>query len=409
MKVFTVAKWEFLHRVKSKWFLISTILLPVIIIGFAVLPALLMQKVAGSKTFAVIDQTDWVSQQLRQEMTQKYSLKDGRPQFQWINLSGKSVKKSRQTADSLLADEAIAGYLVIPHGVEDSLNAMYYARSLGNFSDLDKIEKNLSNVVMKQKMIANNINPDLVADLSKDVNLEKFEVKAGKVSKGSELMAFAGPYFYIMLMFFAVFVSAQILMRSVLEERQNRVVEVLVSSVTPKQLMSGKIFGLGAMGLLQVAIYLVVAQVVAVYKDVSIVSMTSLIGFIVYFIPGFLLYSAFFAAVGSMFTTEQEAQSLSTPLSFFAIIPLLFITFVMQNPNALIVRILTLIPPFTPFFMVMRMNITSLPWWEYATTMGVLVIFVFLTIRAAGKVFNVAILMYGKRPTMPEIWRWIKA
>jgi len=409
MKSFTVAKWEFIHRIKSKWFLISTILLPIIIIGFAIVPALLMQKVTEAKTFAVIDQTDWVSQKLQQTMTKKYSLKDGRPMYQWINLSGKYTEQSRQTADSLLSDEVITGYLIIPQDVENSLNVEYYARSLGNYSDLQNIEQNLSNIVMRQKMLAHDISPDLIADLSKSVNLDKYEVKAGKVSKGNELMAFAGPYFYIMLLFFAIFMSSQILMRSVLEERQNRVVEVLVSSVTPRQLMSGKILGLGAMGLVQVVIYLVVAQVVAVYNGMSIVSVTSLVGFIVYFIPGFLLFAAFYAAVGSMFTSEQEAQSISGFMSFIAIAPIIFLTFAMQNPNATIVKVLSYIPPFTPFFMIMRMNISSLPWWEYAATLSLLIVFVILTVRAAGKVFSTAILMYGKRPTMPEIWRWIRA
>jgi len=409
MKIFTIARWEFIHRIKSKWFLISTLLLPVIILGFAVLPTLLMQEDTQAKTFGLVDGTHWVGGELQTNLLEQYSLKDGRPQYQFIPLNGSTPGIARATADSLLKDEIISGYVLIPEDIIESRQAKYYGRNVSNFKDLSRIENQLSGIITTYKMRQENLDPAVIHEITREVNLESFEVKGGEVSEGSELMAFFGPYFYIMLLFFAIFMSSQILMRSVLEERQNRVVEVLVSSVTPNTLMSGKILGLGAMGIIQIAIYMTVGEAAATYKGTSLIDLESLFGFIIYFIPGFLLYAAFYSAIGSIFTSEQEAQQISGLMSFVAIAPIIFLPFAMNNPESTMVQILSYIPPLTPFFMILRMNITTLPWWEFAVSLTVLIVFVYFTVRLAGKVFATAILMYGKRPTLPEIIRWMRA
>jgi len=409
MKFLTVARWEFIHRIKSKWFLISTLLIPLIIVGASVLPTLLLQHDTEAKTFALIDQTGWIGNELVDVTTQKYHLDDGRPLYQWIPLHDQSLASAKTAADSLLHDDIVTGYVVIPDSVTMNHRADYYGKSVSNFKDQTRIQSQLSSIVSHHLMQEKGLDPDLIAELTADINLNSYSVKGGEVSQSNELMTFIGPYFYIMLLFFAIFLSSQILMRSVLEERQNRVMEVLISSITPNTLLSGKVLGLGLMGVVQIIVYMVVAQLVAVYNGIALLSLTSVIGFFVYFIPGFLLYAAFYAAVGSLFTSEQEAQQVVQFMSFIIILPIMFLMFAMNNPNAMLVKILTYIPPFTPFFMIMRMNITSLPVWEYVVSLVELITFVWISLRLGGKVFNTAILMYGKRPTFPEILRWIRA
>lgn len=409
MKAVTVARWEFIHRIKSKWFLFSAIILPVIIIGFAVLPTLLMQEETEAKTFALIDETDWVGERLISQMTEEYTLKDGRPQYHWIPLQGSRAQQQFDTADSLLADDIISGYLYIPESILDDREAEYYGRKVSNFLDLQKIEKQISSIVEYHKMEEEGFDPRVIEELTRDVNVETFEVRGGEATESSEIMAFAGPYFYIMMFFFAVFMSSQILMRSVMEERQNRVVEILISSVTPGNLMTGKILGLGLLGIVQVAIYMTLAGIVANYYGVELITGTGLIGFIAYFIPGFLLFAGFYSAVGSLFTSEQEAQNISGLMSFVAVAPIVFLPFAMNNPNSTVIQILSFIPPITPFFMILRMNIAVLPVWEYLVSFSILSLFTVGVIWASGKIFSTAILMYGKRPTLPELFRWIRA
>jgi ABC-2 type transport system permease protein len=131
--------------------------------------------------------------------------------------------------------------------------------------------------------------------------------------------------------------------------------------------------------------------------------------FFAYFIPGFLMFAGFYAAVGSLFTSEQEAQQAMAFMSLIIVIPMFLIQPVIMNPEATYVNVLTYIPPLTPFLMMLKMNSTAVPIWQYALTIGELVLFAGLVIYAAGKVFSTSILLYGKRPTVPEILRWIKA
>ncbi|HKJ69075.1 MAG TPA: ABC transporter permease, partial [bacterium] len=191
--------------------------------------------------------------------------------------------------------------------------------------------------------------------------------------------------------------------------RQNRLVELLVSSAGTNNLMSGKILGIGAMGLLQVIIYLALAQAAATYFSVELITLGGILGFLIYFIPGYLLYGSFYAAVGSLFTSEQEAQQAIGVISLVGVFPIIFIPFAMTNPGSVLVQVLSYIPPITPFFMILRMHLGSVPLWEYGLSFALLVGFTYLTMRIAGKLFNTVILMYGKRPSLSEIVRWIRA
>ncbi len=408
MKLLTIAKWEFIHRVKSKWFIFSLVF-PLFIIAISVLPTLLMQEESGTKTFALIDETGWVGEQLMGKFSEEYRLENGDPRYEWIPLQEQQMDSPTAAADSMLSEDIIDGYIVIPSDIQKTRQAEYYSESVGNFRDQMRIGNTLSTLVARREMTAYNLDPELIEDLTREVNLATFEVRKGEAKQGNELLAFAGPYVYVFILLMAIFMSAQILMRSVLEERQNRLVELLVSSVTTNNLMSGKILGIGAMGLLQVIIYIALAQIVAVRFDVELVTLAGLVGFFLFFIPGFLLYGSFYAAVGSLFTSEQDAQQAIGVISLIIVVPVIFLPMAIMNPEATLVQILSYVPPITPFFMIMRMNLGTLPLWEYILSFTVLVGFTYLTMRLAGKVFNTAVLMYGKRPTVPEILRWLRA
>lgn len=408
MKFFKIAQWEFSQRVKSKWFIFSLVF-PLLIMGVSFLPALLIQKNVEVKTFALIDQTGWTGDSLMADFSQKYVRDDHRPQYEWIPLAGQNMSSPKAAADSMLARNVIDGYIIIPGNILESRKAEYYGESVGNFNDQLRLSQTLSNIVARREMAMHHLDPSLIENLTRDVNLATFEVRGGKTQQGNEVMAFAGPYFFVFILFMAIFMTSQILMRSVLEERQNRLVELLVSSAGSNHLMSGKILGIGAMGLLQVIIYLVVAQVVATYFHVNLITVGGIAGFLLYFIPGYLLYASFYAAVGSLFTSEQEAQQAVGVISLVGVVPLIFVPFAMTNPGSILVQILSYIPPITPFFMILRMHLGVIPFWEYALSFILLVSFTYLTIRIAGKLFNTVILMYGKRPSLPEIVRWIRA
>jgi len=221
-------------------------------------------------------------------------------------------------------------------------------------------------------------------------------------------LSYLTPVIFVMVLYFAIFLSSQILMRSVLAERTNRLVEILLSSVTAGQLMSGKILGLGLLGLTQIFFYMITGYIISIYQGYQIVTSLNIIMFLVYFILGYLLYAGIFAAIGALFSSEQEAQHAVSILSIVTIIPILMSSYVIANPQSVATVVLSFIPILTPFFMILRVGIEMPPLYEIVATIAILTIFVLITMLVAGKIFKTAILMYGKRPTLPEVIQWIK-
>jgi len=198
-------------------------------------------------------------------------------------------------------------------------------------------------------------------------------------------------------------------MRSVLAERSNRLIEVLLSSVSPSELMSGKIVGLGLLGLTQLALYLIVGIGISNFKGLELFSSTNIVLFLIYFVFGYLLYAAIFAAIGALFDNEQDAQQAVSIFSLITVVPIFLASYVIANPQSVTTTVLSMIPIMTPFFMILRIGVLIPPLWEILTSLVLLIISVWMTMLAAGKIFRVAILIYGKRPTLPEIWQWVRA
>ncbi len=213
----------------------------------------------------------------------------------------------------------------------------------------------------------------------------------------------------MMILYMTILFSAQILLRSVIEERSSRMIEILLSAVTPSQLMRGKILGLGALGLTQLFFYLSVGFVVTIYQGLDTIKISFLLSMMVFFILGFIFYAAIFAALGSVFDSEQEAQQISGMVSLIMIVPIILATFFITNPTALVTRIVTFIPPITPFLIVLRAGTSSIEIWEQLVAFVLMVVSIWGMLKISGKIFQMSILMYGKRITLPEIIRWIRS
>jgi ABC-2 type transport system permease protein len=206
-----------------------------------------------------------------------------------------------------------------------------------------------------------------------------------------------------------VLTSGQLLIRSVVEEKSNRLIEILMSSCSANDLMVGKIVGLSGLGILQVMLWAAIAFGISVKFGTSLFQVETFLIALVYFLLGYLLYAAIFVAAGSPVTTEQEAQQITSYVSLMLIFPVVLAMPVMQNPDSTIVKVLSFIPIFTPSFMVMRLPIQMPALWEILGTIFVLILSVWGMMWAAGKIFRTAILVYGKRPTLSELYRWLRA
>jgi len=412
LKYLKVAKWEFLEKVKSKAFIISLVLMPVIMVGFGVLPGLLVSKPDETSTVVgIYDETGRILQALSTRIEEKYKLPDGRPNYVIRNLHTEGVFGDvKVKAPSMIAQGEMEGYFYIPADVSEGGTVEYRAENVGNIRVSERFSRTIEEVIVEQRLAAEGIDPSRLKRLMADVRVKSIKIsEQGEEKESGFLETFFSAYIVIMMLMFLVLTSGQLLIRSVVEEKSNRVIEVLLSSCSARDLMVGKILGLSGLGILQMLLWGIIGLGIALKTGADVFVLQNVLLSLVYFILGYLLYAAIFVAAGSPVTTEQEAQQITTYVSLLLVFPIVLAMPAMQNPDSLWIRILSFIPVLTPAFMVLRIPIQMPPTWEILATMGLLLVSAVGMMWAAGKIFRVAILVYGKRPTIPELWRWLRA
>jgi ABC-2 type transport system permease protein len=412
MKYLEVAKWEFMEKVKSKAFIISLIVMPVIMVLFGVLPGLLASKPDDKTTIiGVIDETGTIIDRLSQRVDEKYKLPDGRPNYMIRNIKEDlSPEEQRSRAVKMVTEKKIEGYFYIPSTAYDSGKVEYRAENVGNLRVGERFARTIEEVIVEHRLKGQGLDPELVRKMMKGIDVRSIKVsEKGEEKDSGFLETFFSAYIVIMMLMFLVLTSGQLLIRSVVEEKSNRVIEVLLSSCSARDLMVGKILGLSGLGILQMVIWGLIGLGIALKTGASLFALENLALSAVYLLLGYLLYSAIFVAAGSPVTTEQEAQQITSYVSLFLVFPIVLAMPAMQNPDSPLIRILTYVPLLTPAFMVMRIPIQMPPLWEILATIALLVASSVLMMWVAGKIFRTAILVYGKRPTISELLRWVRA
>ena len=411
MKYLDVAKWEFMEKVKSKAFIISLVLMPLIMVVFGVLPGLLASK-PDEKAIAVgvIDQTGTIARPLGSRLDEKYKLPNGTPNYVLRQLSADaSVESQKVEGNKLISDKQIEGYFFIPSTIYDSGKVEYRAENVGNIRVSERFSRTIEEVITEHRLKGQGLDPKLIRKLTASVDIKSIKVsEKGEEKESGFIETFFSAYIIIMMLMFLVLTSGQLLIRSVVEEKSNRVIEVLLSSCSAQDLMVGKILGLSGLGLLQIFIWGSIGLAVSLKTGTNIFVLENLLLSAVYLLLGYLLYSAIFVAAGSPVTTEQEAQQITSYVSLFLVFPIVLAIPAMQNPNSPLIKILSFIPLLTPAFMVLRIPIQMPETWEILTTIGIMIVSSIGMMWVAGKIFRVAILVYGKRPTIPELIRWIR-
>jgi ABC-2 type transport system permease protein len=411
MKYLDVARWEFMEKVKSKAFIISLILMPVIMVVFGVLPGLLASKPDDKPiSIGMIDETGKILQPLSAKLDEKYKLPDGRPNYVLRNLKEDgSPEEIKNRAIKLITTKEIEGYFSIPSAVYDSGKVEYRAENVGNIRMSERFSRTIEEVIVQQRLTRQGLDPAQIKKLMANIDVRALKVsERGGEKESGFLETFASAYMLIMMLMFLVMTSGQLLIRSVVEEKSNRVIEILLSSCSARDLMIGKILGLSGLGILQMMIWGVIGLGIAIKSGANIFELEPALVAAVYVVLGYFFFSAIFVAAGSPVTTEQEAQQITSYVSLMLVFPIVLVMPVMQNPDSSLIRILSFIPLLTPAFMVMRVSIQMPPLWEILSTLGLLLVSAVVMMWIAGKIFRVAILVYGKRPSIPELIRWIR-
>jgi ABC-2 type transport system permease protein len=412
-KALVVAKWEYVERLKSKMFLISLFIFPVIIVAFAILPTFLMSRMEDSqKTIGLIDPENKLTPTLIRKIEGRFTLKDDQPMYEIrkIDEPAADVETLRMIGNSLVFADVIAGYLYIPPDVFETNQPEYYSTNVGNIQDHSRFAAVIRDVLTEYRLEERGVDPGIVNEVVKPVNLRTVRISpTGEERESGFLEIFWSSYIFLMAMMMLIATSGQILIRSVVEEKTNRIIEVLASSCSATDLMTGKILGLSALGLTQIGLYTLMGVAAVSYFGIEGLEFENVWLLLPYFILGYLFYAAIFVVVGSPLSSEHEAQQVTSWIILLLMIPFVFAFIAIENPGMPVIRFLSFIPFFTPSLMALRIPIVMPPVSDIVATLGILVICTAVMMWIAGKIFRVAILSYGKRPSVGEIVRWVKS
>ncbi len=410
-KILTIARWEYLQKVKTKTFIISLVITPLIIIMFSLLPTLLIQKEdQRTKVIGVVDTSGIFFHRLNDELEQ-YKLDDNQPNYILLNLANnkKTLEQIKTEADKNVIDNKIEGFLFILNGGTDSLEVEYRSENLGSFKDLRHFEEKINTIRIKNEVNARGIDPSLAKFVQRNVEIEQIKIeKSGEEGKQNFLVVFFSAFIFIMLLMMMVIYSGQLLVRSLIEEKSNRLIEILISSCTSEQLLAGKILGLSALGLTQIFIWSLIGITLVGGAVIPHTAFDNILPMLVYFITGFIFYTTIFVGIGSIVTTEQEAQQMTTYISLILILPVVVAMPAIQNPESMMVKVMSYIPLTIPSIMLLRFKIAPVPLIDIIITLNIMFVSTIITLKIAAKIFRIGILSYGKKPTIKELIQWSK-
>ncbi len=419
-----VVRREYLARVRTKGFWLGTLLFPLLMVGFAFVPIFLSDWMGETqRKIAFVDATRRLLETVRDGLSEE-RLKDGTPAYllEPVPLQG-GLEETRRSLEPRVHAGELYGIVTVGTELEREGNFRLYARSVGNEALLRAVQRALRNAVVGARLEKSHLSLDRqeLKRLLSPIELQSFQlVAAGKAKQKGFGEAYLGTFAFVMVLYMSLLLYGIAVMRGILEEKSSRIVEVLLGSLSPAELMTGKILGIGLAGLTQISIYAVTGGLLRLYVVatqlqggwtgfVDALSPEKMAYFVIYFVLGYFLFTALFATVGAMCNSEQEAQSLQTPLVMCLAIPMMATFFFVNDPDSKVAVIVSLIPIFTPMVMFMRISVLTPPFWQIALSILITLGSILLIFRGAGRIFRVGVLMYGKRPTLPEVLRWARS
>jgi ABC-2 type transport system permease protein len=402
--ILSVARWEFVEKVKTKAFIVSLLITPLMMIGFGVLPSWLAKRNNdGTKKFVIYDGTGTIAAAFQKAAAQIKN-EDGVQLYDFEIHSSSSENTVLQSIKPRILDEQITGLVLIPGDLEKSRKINYYSQNVGNERDISRFEALIQNILTGHLLLKYKVDPKIYASVSAPVNTESIKLtKDGEATKTDFLQQFLGIYGSLIAIIMLITFSGQLLVRSLLDEKSNRIMEILLSSVTSTELMAGKLLGLGGLGLFQGVIWGILGLIAALKFGVSTALVTNLPLVLLYAILGYLFYAAVLIGLGSTATTEQEAQNLTGYVIMMATTPFMFMFVLLESPNGSLAKILSYIPFLTAPIMSARITAQMPPLWEIASTIFVLIIAISGVTWLAARIFTVGVLSYGKRLTFKEM------
>ncbi|MBD5331312.1 MAG: ABC transporter permease [Bacteroides sp.] len=424
---------EYLERVRKKSFIITTLLMPLFMLAMMVAPALIMQfSKSDLRTIAVIDRTGFIAPQLESDEETLF------------------VPMASVELDSALAMTELSGVVYIAEGVADGIAPVkYYSNGPSSMSLEHSLSTQIDQIIETQRLKAYNIDNlnEIMNKVKSDVRIQNIRNDSdGEATQSSTMLSYGLGVVLTFLLYMCLLLYGQMVMTSIIEEKNNRVLEIVVSSVSPTRLMLGKIFGICLVAVSQIVIWGVLIAAMSAFLlpallpenvagemaalnagqldlaqstvDTGLLQAISMLGnvsyilslfgmLILFLVGGFLLYSAIYAAIGSAVDNIQDAGQLQSFIIFPVVIGIIFGMTAASDPTSSLSFWTSLIPFTSPMVMMARIP-SGIPGWEIVLSLVLLYLTFFVMVWIAAKIYRVGIFMYGKKPTIKDLIRWTR-
>jgi ABC-2 type transport system permease protein len=421
-KIWVVIRREFVARVKTKWFVVSTVMGPVLMALMVLLPMFMATSGGGSRSVVVLDGTSTAfGDRLTGMLNESGPVAASRIV---VDLAGLEAR-----ADSLaevVGRKEIDGFLIVTDGTVEDGHAEYRGSNASSQVDIAILQRVTREAVLTERLDQVGVDPRLVAQATIPLEMRTVTIRGGEATEQSGEATFFLAYFMWFLLYTAILMYGMQVLGAVVEEKTTRIVEVLVSSLRPFELLAGKILGVGTVGLFQLTIWAVTARLLLTQRQalaelfgipqsgVAIqlpeIPIATIGVLLTYFVLGFFLYAGMFAAVAATASSDVEARQAQTPVMMLLVIPAIVSLMAMiTEPDGSLFVALTLIPISSPIAMPGRWVVSDVPPTDLVVSVVLLVLGLVFVTWIAGRVYRVGILMYGKRPSPKEMWRWVRA
>jgi len=440
-KFIAVVKREYVQRVRSKFFVVATVLGPLLMAGFTVVPALMLGIKSGGPTrLAVVDQTGKMYERVAKELTSgKKTADDDEDQppdqppvgsnnpkerveqsgklfranylVEQVPLQGRAIEDIRKDLETRIQNRELDGYVVLPPNLLKEGQAEFRARNAADLFTNNYVAGAISSAVRGQRLAERKIDENFVEAASQRVQL-KTTGAGGTESKGA-----AGFYLVFgvgFLIYMTVLLYGQFVLGAVIEEKETRIAEILFSSIRSFPLMMGKLVGVSLVALTQLGIwamaFLIFSAWAAGGSSIRLphIPPVMFVYFIVFFLMGFFIYATVYAVVGSMVTTTQEGGQLALPVVLMLVAGLYLSFNIIRSPNSSLAFWASMFPFFAPITMLVRIVTETPPLWQILLSLGIGFATIVGLVWLASRIYRVGMLMYGKKATIPEVWLWVR-
>ena len=422
-KLWAIVKREYLERVRTRWFIFATVFGPIFFGAMIIIPAVMAKRSRSTVEFSntrILDATTTgLGYRIADAMNRGRAAGSIAPQV--VVLKPSAISQAESTATHQVMNKQLSGYLIADEGTLRGEEVRYAGRNATSLGDMERVRSSVKEAVLAQRLEQAGIDSSRVHDMTfipLKLNPQRITDK-GRGGSGTVSIIFAGAIAFLLYM--TIVLYGQNVLRGVLEEKTTRVAEVVVSSVQPETLLAGKILGVGGVGRTQQILWVITTvlmfklrqPILAKFGVSSMpfalpeISIGLALLLLLFFLLGFIFYSSLYAAVGASVNSEQEAQQAAQPMLILLVATAIFINPILINPTSTLATVMSLLPFSAPIIMPLRLALGSVPWYELVISLVGVLLACWGATWLAARIYRVGLLMYGKRPTLREMARWV--